>query len=60
MNDAARRAIIGQTAETLLRLAKQGAASGAQVLLTTIIPVGRPEILRLPVWTIPCGMQWRR
>ena len=50
MNDAARRAIIGQTAETLLRLAKQGAASGAQVLLTTIIPVGRPEILRLPVW----------
>lgn len=50
MDDAARRAIIRQTAETLLRLAKEGAASGAEVLLTSIIPAARPEVLRLPVW----------
>ena len=51
MDHAASRAVIGQTAETLIRLAREGAASGAQVLLTTIIPAARPEILRLPVWS---------
>ena len=50
MDEAAGRAVVRQTAETLLRLAEEGAASGAQVLLTTIIPAARPELLRLPVW----------
>ena len=50
MDDATRRPVIRQTAETLIRLANEGAASGAWVLLTTIIPAARPEILRLPVW----------
>ncbi len=50
MDDAARQAVIRQTPETLVRLASEGAASGAEVLLTTIIPAARPEILRLPVW----------
>jgi lysophospholipase L1-like esterase len=50
MDNGAGRAVVGQTAETLLRLTAEGAASGAQVLLTTIIPAARPELLRLPVW----------
>ncbi len=50
MEDAAGRAVIRQTAETLLQLTKEGAASGAQALLTTIIPAARPELLKLPVW----------
>ena len=50
MHEAARGAVVRQTAETLRRLGKAGAAAGAQVLLTTIIPPGRPAILRLPVW----------
>ncbi len=50
LDDAAGRAVIRQTSETLLRLAEEGAASGADVWLTTIIPAGRPELLRLPVW----------
>lgn len=50
MDDAAGRAVIHQTAPTLLRLAKDGAASGAHVLLMTIIPAARPEMSRLPVW----------
>jgi lysophospholipase L1-like esterase len=50
LGDAASRAVTRQTAETLLRLTNEGAASGAEVLLTTIIPAARPELLRLPVW----------
>jgi lysophospholipase L1-like esterase len=50
MDNVAGRAVIRQTAGTLLGLTREGAASGAQVLLTTIIPAARPEILRLPVW----------
>ena len=50
MDKAARRSVIRQTSETLIRLANAGSASGARVLLTTIIPVARPELLRLPVW----------
>jgi lysophospholipase L1-like esterase len=50
MDDVAGHAVIRQTAPTLLRLAQEGAASGALVLLTTIIPAARPELLRLPVW----------
>ena len=50
MDSIAGRAVVRQTAETLLRLTAEGAASGAQVLLTTIIPAARPELLRLPVW----------
>lgn len=50
MEGAARQAIIRQTAGTLLRLTKEGAASGVRMLLTTIVPAARPEILRLPVW----------
>ena len=50
MDDSARRAVVHNTVETLLRLAKEGAASGAAVFLMTIIPAARPEILRLPVW----------
>ena len=51
MNEAARRFVIRQTAETLIRLANEGSASDARVLLTTIIPAARPEVLRLPVWS---------
>jgi lysophospholipase L1-like esterase len=50
MDDVAGRAVIRQTAETLLRLTEEGTASGAEVLLTTIIPPARPELLRLLVW----------
>ncbi len=50
LDAAAGRAVVSQTAPTLLRLAKEGAASDAQVLLMTIIPAARPELLRLPVW----------
>jgi lysophospholipase L1-like esterase len=50
MDDVAGRAVVRQTARTLLLLTEQGAASGAEVLLTTIIPAARPELLRLPVW----------
>ena len=50
LDDAAGRAVIRQTAEILLRLTEEGTASGAEVLLTTIIPPARPELLRLPVW----------
>ena len=48
--DVAGRAVIRQTADTLLRLTEERAASGAEVLLTAIIPAARPEFLRLPVW----------
>ncbi len=50
MGDVAGPAILRQTARTLLRLTEEGAASGAPVFLTTIIPAARPELARLPVW----------
>jgi len=50
MDEDAGRAVVRQTGGTLLRLTEAGAASGAEVLLTTIIPAARPELLRLPVW----------
>jgi lysophospholipase L1-like esterase len=50
MDDVPGRAVVRETATTLLRLTEEGTASGAEVLLTTIIPPARPELLRLPVW----------
>ena len=50
MNEAARRSVVRQSAETLIRLAKEASGSGVRVLLTTIIPAARPEVVRLPVW----------
>jgi lysophospholipase L1-like esterase len=50
MDDVAGRAVIRETARILLRLTEEGTASGAEVLLTTIIPPARPELLRLLVW----------
>jgi lysophospholipase L1-like esterase len=50
MDDVTGHAVVRQLAETLLQLTEEGTASGAQVLLTTIIPAARPEFLRLPVW----------
>ena len=49
MNDAARCTIVQLTLKTLLNLEKETAASEGQVLLTTIIPAARSEILRVPV-----------
>jgi lysophospholipase L1-like esterase len=50
LEEADARAVTNRTATILERLADQGTRSGAMVLLATIIPPGRPEILRLPVW----------
>ena len=43
MDDVAGAAVIRETAQTLLRLTEEGAASGAQILLTTIIPAAPPN-----------------
>jgi lysophospholipase L1-like esterase len=50
MDSDAARAVIRQTTQTLLRLTQETSASGAHVLLATIIPPARPELLRWPVW----------
>jgi len=50
MDETAGRAIIRQTAPTLLGLTQAATASGAHVLLATVIPAARPELWRLPVW----------
>ena len=50
LKGSASRAVVSETAKTLLQLAQNGASSGAHVLMATIIPAGRPDLLRLPVW----------
>jgi lysophospholipase L1-like esterase len=50
LEPAARQTTIDATVERLSELARRGAAHGARVLLATIVPPSRPELLRWPVW----------
>ena len=50
LDPAPRRAAVDKTLETLAGLARRGAERGARVLVATIAPPSRPELLRLPVW----------
>jgi lysophospholipase L1-like esterase len=50
MGEAARRAVVGRTFETLRELAEAGVASGSSVFVGTVLPPAQPDVLRLPVW----------
>jgi len=50
MDDASKELVAHKTADTLRQLAQQAAESGHRILIATIIPAARPEILRLLVW----------
>src|SRR5580704_2172495 len=48
--DPARRAVIDSTCETLKELSRRAAERGIPILVATLAPPSRPDILRLPVW----------
>ncbi len=50
LDPAARRATVDRTFETLVDLTRRGAGRGVRVILATIAPPSRPDLLRLPVW----------
>ena len=50
LDPAARRAVIDRTCETLKELSRRAAERGIPILVATLAPPSRPDILRLPVW----------
>ena len=50
LDPAARRAVIDRTCETLKELSRRAAERGIPILIATLAPPSRPDILRLPVW----------
>ena len=50
LDPAARRAVIDRTCETLKELSRRAAERRIPILIATLAPPSRPDILRLPVW----------
>jgi lysophospholipase L1-like esterase len=50
MDEAAAKAVVSKTADTLRDLAARAAAAGHRVLVATIVPPARPDFLRGLVW----------
>jgi lysophospholipase L1-like esterase len=50
LDPAGRQAAIDATVDRLSELARRADAQGARVLLATVVPPTRPELLRWPVW----------
>jgi lysophospholipase L1-like esterase len=50
LDPSARRAVIDRTCERLEDLSRRAAGRGIRILIATLPPPSRPDILRLPVW----------
>jgi lysophospholipase L1-like esterase len=50
LDSASQRAVIDRTSDTLIDLAGRAKARGVRILIATIPPPSRPDVLRLPVW----------
>ncbi len=51
LDPASRNKIVAETADILIELAEQARQRGVRILIATLAQPGKPEFLRLPVWS---------